>query len=196
MRTTKTQDTSRAYEDFLVKNPGKFPKKVARNSHFEKPIDTGKELRGNTRRWGDASPVVQRSVINEIIHTAKAKGLACRETALALAIARIESGFNPDAAAGSTSASGIGQFIDRTASAYGISESQRFDMKSGARALIEHLRDNLNSIPASLSFRDRAELAYALHHDGPTLKYGGLTIARDKVMPWFERIRKSLTPTC
>ena len=75
---------------------------------------------GNTRRWGDAPPEVQKKVIDTIISKSTGYGLSTRETAHVLAIAYVESGFNPDAAAGTTSASGVGQFIYDTGKSYGL----------------------------------------------------------------------------
>ena len=96
-------------------------------SHYREPIDDAPDrLAGNSRIWGDASPQVQSRVVDILIEAAREKGLSTRETAHVLAIARVESGFNPDAAAGTTSASGLGQFIDGTGRAYGL-HSNRFD---------------------------------------------------------------------
>ena len=58
-----------------------------------------------------ATPEVQLANIHALIRAAEAKNLSIHDTAYILAIARIESGFNHDAAAGTTSASGLGQFM-------------------------------------------------------------------------------------
>jgi hypothetical protein len=56
---------------------------------------------------------------------------------------RHESGFNPDAAAGTTSASGLGQFVDDTTAAYGINtNTQRFDAADGSDAMVRHYLEN------------------------------------------------------
>lgn len=112
-------------------------------SHYREPIDSGDgRLRGESRRWGDASPQTQSRVIDSLIDSSRDAGLSARETAYVLAIARVESGFNPDAAAGTTSASGLGQFIDRTGAHYGVNASNRFDVETQSQALVQHFVDN------------------------------------------------------
>ena len=34
---------------------------------------------------------------------------------------------------------------------------------------------------------DRARMIYALHHDGPSLKYGGATLADKGVLPFLQK---------
>jgi putative chitinase len=53
-----------------------------------------------------------------------------------LAIAHTESGFNPDAAAGTTSASGLGQFVDKTGEAYSLNDNNRWDVNAQADSLV------------------------------------------------------------
>lgn len=154
-------------------------------SHYLEPIDdTEGRLSGNSRIWGDAAPEVQSQVIDTLVATSKGAGLSARETAHVLAIARVESGFNPDAAAGTTSASGVGQFIDDTGRAYGLGSANRFDADAQARALVSHFIDN-RELAAR---RGQGEVyIYKYHHDGPSRDYGGLGLAADKVMPLLER---------
>ena len=102
------------------------------------------------------------------------------DIALTLAIARVESGFNPDAAAGTTSAHGLGQFVDQTGEGYGLTDENRWDVNEQARALVAHTQDNIER--AEKNGRGR-EYVYAYHHDGPSLKYGGLAIGRANVTP-------------
>ncbi|MEN5426353.1 peptidoglycan-binding protein [Stenotrophomonas pennii] len=150
-------------------------------SHYREPIDqTDGRLHGESRRWGDASPEVQSRVIDTLIESSREAGLSPRETAHVLAIARVESGFNPDAAAGTTSASGLGQFIDGTGSAYQLNNSNRFDVEAQSDALVQHFIDN-----RQLAQRrgQGEEYIYKYHHDGPTRDYGGLGLAESKVMP-------------
>ena len=158
-------------------------------SHYREPIDDAPDrLAGNSRIWGDASPQVQSRVVDILIEAAREKGLSTRETAHVLAIARVESGFNPDAAAGTTSASGLGQFIDGTGRAYGL-HSNRFDAQDGARALVDHFIDNRKLATS----RGQGEAyIYKYHHDGPTKDYGGLALAKDKVLPFVDKYEKLL----
>ncbi len=152
-------------------------------SHYREPIDESRPLHGQSRRWGDASPEVQSRVIDSLIESSRDAGLTPRETAYVLAIARVESGFNPDAAAGTTSASGLGQFIDRTGKHYGLNNANRFDVDAQSDALVAHFVDNRNLA------RDRGQgedYIYKYHHDGPTKDYGGLGLSQRKVAPHLD----------
>jgi len=152
-------------------------------SHYREPIDETRTLHGQSRRWGDASPEVQSRVIDSLIESSREAGLTPRETAYVLAIARVESGFNPDAAAGTTSASGLGQFIDRTGKHYGLNNANRFDVDAQSDALVAHFVENRNLA------RDRGQgedYIYKYHHDGPTRDYGGLGLSQRKVAPHLD----------
>lgn len=154
-------------------------------SHYREPIDdTDGRLHGESRRWGDASPEVQSRVIDSLIESSREAGLTPRETAYVLAIARVESGFNPDAAAGTTSASGLGQFIDKTGKHYGLTNANRFDVDAQSDALVAHFVDNRNLA------RNRGQgedYIYKYHHDGPTTDYGGLGLSRREIAPHLDQ---------
>lgn len=154
-------------------------------SHYREPIDDSPgRLAGNSRIWGDASPEVQSRAVDALIEAAREKNLSPRETAHVLAIARVESGFNPDAAAGTTSASGLGQFVDRTGNAYGLNNNNRFNVNASAEALVGHFIDN-----RELAQRrgQGEEYIYKYHHDGPSRDYGGLGLSQQKVTPYIDR---------
>lgn len=178
--------SNNVYED-MVQPRGRAYRsdQIAAWSHYREPIDNSPgRAAGNSRIWGDASPEVQSRVIDALIDASRKSGLNARETAYVLAIARVESGFNPDAAAGATSASGVGQFIDSTGRSYGLSNHNRFELDAQAGALVRHFIDN----------RDLAnrrglgeEYIYKYHHDGPSKDYGGLKISNEKVMPYVDR---------
>jgi len=171
------------YNTFYVTSPGKGYTKFSTTTHYNDPIDDSDgRPAGNSRKWGDASTNVQKQVIDAIISEAQSRGLSTRDQAALLAIARTESGFNPDAAAGTTSASGIGQFIDKTGGAYGIDDSNRFDITNNVNALIDHYIDN-KELAAANGHPDEIDWIYKYHHDGPTKDYGGLEIARCKILP-------------
>lgn len=158
---------------------------IKAHSHYREPIDTSPgRLAGNSRVWGDASPEVQSRVIDTLIDASRRAGLNPRETAYVLATARVESGFNPDAAAGTTSAAGLGQMINNTGSHYGLNNGNRFDARAGADALVAHFIDNRN-----LAQRrgQGEEYIYKYHHDGPSRDYGGLGLSRSQVMPYVDR---------
>lgn len=154
-------------------------------SHYRESIDNRPgRLAGRSRAWGDASPDVQSRVIDALIESSSRSGLTPRETAHVLAIARVESGFNPDAAAGTTSASGLGQFIDQTGRHYGLGSQNRFDHQAQSNALVSHFIDNRNLARAR---GQGEEYIYKYHHDGPTRDYGGLGLSNSKVMPMLEQ---------
>jgi len=163
-------------------------------SHYREPVDrTPGRLAGNSRVWGDASPEVQSRVIDELIDASQRAGLSRRETAHVLAIARQESGFNPDAAAGTTSASGVGQFVDDTGAGlrnHPINAGNRFDARAGSEALVEHFIEN-----RGLARRrgQGEEYIYKYHHDGPARDYGGLGISNREIMPRLEQYEQFVT---
>ncbi|AKC80581.1 lytic transglycosylase [Xanthomonas arboricola] len=153
-------------------------------SHYREPIDSGDgRLHGESRRWGDASPQTQSRVIDSLIDASRDAGLSSRETAYVLAIARVESGFNPDAAAGTTSASGLGQFIDRTGAHYGVNASNRFDVQAQSQALVQHFIDNRD---LARSRGEGEDYIYKYHHDGPSKDYGGLALSRREIAPHLD----------
>ena len=84
------------YSKLIVK-PGKgySQNSIVVKSYYNTPIQHNQgELSGNSRRWGDASVDVQKQVIGVLINTSRQFGLNDSETAIVLAIARHESGFN------------------------------------------------------------------------------------------------------
>ena len=150
-------------------------------SHYDDPLDTSDgRLAGNSRIWGDASAATQNASIEALINSAASAGLTTHQTAMVLAIAHTESGFNPDAAAGTTSASGLGQFVDKTGEAYSLNDNNRWDVNAQADSLVMHFLDN-QAIAQSRGQGD--EYIYKYHHDGPSSDYGGLSISTRVVMP-------------
>jgi putative chitinase len=155
------------------------------HSHYATPIINDNQPRGNSRIWGDASFEVQRASIEAIRAEASKAGMTVEQEAMVLAIAYVESGFNPDAAAGTTSAQGLGQFIRRTGAHYGLTDTNRWDVQEQARALVEHTLDNYAAAwRAGLG----VEYVYARHHDGSfSNQYGGVDLAKERVMPLAQR---------
>jgi LysM repeat protein len=164
---------------------------LSRSYYFE-PIDrTGRALTGNSRRWGDAPFETQRAAIDAIISAAKARGLSRHETAYVLAIVYHESGFNPDAAATKTSASGFGQFVNGTGPNSGLSAENRWDINAQADAVVDYFifcRD----VTVARN-QDEANI-YGYHHDGKNSKGNGdgVRIARQRVMPLVGPFESSL----
>ncbi|MDW7757528.1 MAG: PAAR-like domain-containing protein, partial [Desulfuromonadales bacterium] len=167
---------------------------VAEWSHYHSPIDsTPGRPSGFSRRHGDASLDVQQQAIDAIVAAGRAKGMSDDLIAMTLAIARHESGFNPDAAAGPTSASGLGQFINRTGSAYGLSDDNRWNMDAQARALVDFTSENITLARSrGISDSELHRWVYKFHHDGPEEEYGGLQIADRAVIPLIPRYRRYL----
>lgn len=157
-------------------------------SYFNLPIIEG-ELRGNSRKAGDISIENQQKIINKIVETGSAMDMDDYEIAYALATARYESGFNPDAAAKSTSARGLGQFINKTGSAYGLNASNQWDVDMQIQALLEHTQDNFK-MAKNKGLGN--EYVYAIHHDGPKLDKGGLDKSKEHVMPFVSKYLKMI----
>jgi Ca2+-binding RTX toxin-like protein/LysM repeat protein len=174
------------YSALIAKKPGLAYADSALKpySHYKDPLTTVAGVTGgNSRKWGDASEAVQISAINTLISVSSQFGLNTRETALVLAIARTESGFNPDAAS-NESASGLGQFIDSTGASYGLTASNRWNIYDQSVSLVRHVHDN------QLLAQRRGqgeEYIYKYHHDGPTRDYGGLELSLDRVMPLADK---------
>ncbi len=171
------------YSDLLVMSPGAgySRSKIVDWSYYDDPIDySNNRFAGNSRKWGDASIETQKKSIDTIIQNSKAIGLSNHDIAIILSIARTESGFNPDAAAGTTSALGLGQFINNTARSYGLNTTNQMNIDAQASALINHYIDNKNLAEKRGQGED---YIYKYHHDGPTSDYGGLKISQNKIMP-------------
>jgi putative chitinase len=168
--------------------PGPRYREVAKHSHYNEPINsaTDQGIIGRSRRAGDLSREDQFKVASELVNQARVMNYSEDEIAFALAVAKVESGFNPDAAAGTTSASGIGQLTDRTGAKFGLDASNRFDFKANIKAMLGQLRDDLSATKKNF------EQAYARYHDGPTLKYGGKEIAQTKVVPLVDDFKQWL----
>jgi putative chitinase len=172
------------YLNLYAKKGAKY-KTVVEWSHYNAPIAENGQLRGNSRIWGDATQATQRASIDAIRAAAKLAGMTADQEAMVLAIAYVESGFNPDAAAGTTSAQGLGQFIRKTGEAYGLTDANRWDANEQARALVKHTLDNYAAAKRA-GLGD--EYVYARHHDGSfTNNYGGVDLAKERVIPLAQR---------
>jgi hypothetical protein len=160
-------------------------KGIVSYSNFSVPINKNpKQLSGYGRGAGQASYETQREVMQAIIKHSQHHSLEDR--ALLLSIAKLESGFNPDAAAISSSASGVFQLIKTTASNLGVSQAEVFDADKNIQAGIKLFEENAFLVQQKYSFlrgNERAVMIYALHHDGPALNSGGAAIARERILP-------------
>jgi putative chitinase len=170
---------------FLCKKSKAWTNVVA-HSHYNEPL-AEEGLRGNSRIWGDASSEVQEQVIALVNTILKVEGFGEEERAFALCLVRCESGFNPDAAAGTTSASGLIQAIDKTranlANRAGLANASanKFNAVFNCLILVPQLKECFAF--AKLQNGNKFEYAYKYHHDGGQKDYGGLKIAKEKVAP-------------
>jgi putative chitinase len=180
-----TQCTNTLAEGVYVTSPGAPYDNPVPYSHYNQPLEKG-GIRGYSRIWGDAPRETQSTVISQILTVGRRMKFNDEELAFALSVARTESGFNPDAAAGTTSASGVGQLIDRTAENLGVRGDMRFDVKENVNGFLSLLgsvlKTSRNQLPRQ-SQNKIFERAYGLYHDGPSLKYGGQNLAKKVVTP-------------
>ena len=102
------------YDFLIVKKRGGKYKTWTSGSLYNVGIDPDKQVKGESRIWGDASAEVQKIVIDKIISLGSRLHLSYKDIAYALLLCYAESGFNPDAAAGTTSASGLAQYTRGT----------------------------------------------------------------------------------
>jgi hypothetical protein len=156
---------------------------VVSHSYYNDPISE----EGFTRNAGGAPKESQEEAIKTIIRVGRSLEATDDEIAYALATARYESGFNKFAAAKSSSAYGLGQFINKTGEAYGLSQENRDDIEMQAQALVEHVLDNFAMAEKKGL---GTEYVYALHHDGPALDRDGLQKSRKNVMPFLAEYKK------
>ena len=168
------------YSKLIVKNKGKSYRKeqiVANSNYYKTP---GSPI------WGDASREIQIEAIDALITSSIKHGLNAHETAYVLAIARYESGFNPYAAAGTTSASGLGQFVKGTGIEYGINDQNQWHINIQARALVKFFLYNQN---ISIQRKLPDSYIYKFHHDGPSGNYGGLQLSNKFIIPKIRGIK-------
>ena len=159
-----------------------------KHSNFKQPMVAG-GLRGNSRLSHDADVKVQNKVIDLIVEESKNQDMSAKETAMILAIAYAESGFNPDAASNISSASGVGQFINKTGEAFGLNDNNRWDANAQVKALVAHTKKNYETVRKQgrpLSW------VYKLHHDGlgssNNAKKEGILNATKNVLPIYNKI--------
>lgn len=172
----------------LLGSKGSLAGDVASQSYFNKPLSGN--FASFSRAAGDTTKEEKQKVINLIIGTGRQAGMSEREIAYTLATASVESGFNPEAAAHESSASGIGQFVNLTGKSYNINKDTRWNLEAQVQALVDHTVDNI-AMAKQKGLGE--EYIYALHHDGPKLNRDGLSISREKVMPLVDKYLKYLT---
>lgn len=107
-------------------------------THANEPIDAQKELHGSSRAAGDAPPEVQQKIIDIIIEEARKRKFNNRDIAYYIAIAKRESGFNPDAANPNSTASGVAQVVDDTGKTFHIDDRNRFNARASIQAGLDY----------------------------------------------------------
>jgi hypothetical protein len=188
-RRTVMPDFSRFYAQ-----KGAVPANVAPDSHFNDPIEhyDGRAA-GESRIWGDAPEDVQEHAIEAVVAASALFGLPQRETAHLLAIARVASGLNPDAADPENSRAGLAQFDDATAERHGLTGEARFDLEANAEALVRaFIEAKKASQRRGGGGRELETLIYKVIHDGPEGDHGGLEISRREVMPLVDQFHAAL----
>jgi nucleoid-associated protein YgaU len=141
-------------------------------THYKDPISNDGGPHGNSRTWGDASLDVQRQVVTRLIERARESGYSDESIGIMLAIVQRESGFNPDAAAGGSTASGLGQFIDKTGPRFGLNDKNRFEIDGNIGAIFRiYDVESKNAVIRASESKEfaafpKAAQIYALHHEG------------------------------
>lgn len=150
---------------------------IAKGSRFTRTYDSEEVARDGVREFlGVGAPEwVQRESVRTILFQSRKAGLSIEDQAVLLAIADIESGFNPMARAPTTTACGLFQFVRRTGEMFSLPHSGCMDPAANAKAQIDHYLSNyerrVKSKVENLQGTERVfrtfELSYYLHHDGP-----------------------------
>ncbi|SHO56992.1 transglycosylase SLT domain-containing protein [Vibrio quintilis] len=187
------------YENIYAHRMKAYSKKLIKPySYLNYPLDKSEgRIRGNSRVAGDISEKNQRKVINYLYETSKRLKFTKDQAAAFIATAAIESGFNPDAAAGTSSAAGIGQFIKKTAGVYGMKcPEDCFDYQKNIDALGQIFKNEYMVYSSRDGYQDQegAIMLYAYHHDGPHPKDDGLGIklAKDEFTKKFKIVLRSI----
>jgi hypothetical protein len=181
-------------------------KQVCAESWFNWPINyRDGQLHGNSRAWGDVSDEVRQEVIRLWL-------IRCLDLKFSEEVARfelvkvfIESGFNPDAAAPTSSACGPSQYINKTrhvlCARARISAENPFDLKMHLALMPYSLKEGwkvvseeAQSKPAPWKQSDLGFYArlYGYHHDGPSFSSGGTRIGQECVVPLMKRAKQVL----
>lgn len=199
-----SQRGAQLMESLLVRTQpqGRLPN-VALGSLYLLPIGggscdlSGYQLRGNSRAWGDAPLNVQRQVVTDLIDATA--DLPLIDRAIILAMVRVESGFNPDAANPASSAIGLFQMIRRTAQGLGYNHLDLFNVESsisaGIKLFTEEYVKRGRQLLVGLSDQERAIKIYNLHHDGlPMVKSGveleSTQIAKEQILPFLDSFKE------
>jgi murein DD-endopeptidase MepM/ murein hydrolase activator NlpD len=170
----------------------------------DKPVGA---LAGRSRIFGDVDEKTQDRIIDILIELGSRYKLSYRDTAHMLLLCRVESGFNPDAAAGTTSAAGLGQYTKGTVKeAAKDSISKRllgfnldmhgkgvFDAERGAYGV---LLSFLICREKSIGFykKDYEQYLYLFHHEGWNFQPTPEKLTSDRIVDVLNIINKKILP--
>lgn len=164
-------------------------------------------LAGNSRIHGDATPVVQDHVIDLLVEIGARFKLAYRDIAHLLLMCKIESGFNPDAAAGTTSAAGLGQYTkatveeaakpniskDRLGFILDLSGDLVFDAERGAYGVV--LSYMIAKEKAIRKFgKDYEKKLYLFHHEGWYFQATPENMGKNRTLKVIDIINSEIIP--
>ena len=157
------------------------------------------------KRWGRAAPDDQDLAVRAVVDALSKARPPIDLSAMILAIARVESGFNPFSENPDSTACGIFQFVEATWETYIPSRDACFDPYVNAWAGVRHLsrldsgvlrdaRKLLQGVPDELQRTEYLyRLLYAYHYHGPRSLYaaigGSMTAqqAADAGVPYLKR---------
>ena len=151
--------------------------RIIQGSRFTRVFDADEVATNGERDFAHVgAPMwMQRESVRAILFYARKAELPLEDQAALLAIADIESGFNPIARAPTSSACGLFQFVKKTGEHFGLSRAECMDPWENAKAEMQFYTSNfehgVGTNVSGLSGTERAfrafELSYYLHHDGP-----------------------------
>lgn len=164
-------------QSILAKISDQTVEDIISGSRFTRSYDSEEVAKNGAREFLSvgAPDWAQRESVRAVLFHARKAGLPIEDQAVLLAIADIESGFNPMARAPTTSACGLFQFVKRTGESYSLSASDCMNPWLNAKSEVEHYSYNyerrVKRHVDDLSGAERVfrtfELSYYLHHDGP-----------------------------
>lgn len=135
-------------------------------SHYRRELIQREEgePKGYSRVYGDVNTADQLVLMDRAFAAMdQHSDLTEADKTLILAIMKHESGFNPDAAAGTTSAAGLGQFIDARWRELGGTDKNRWDIDTQIEIMIMHYKE----LKAKARAKGQGVHAiYRRHHDG------------------------------